>query len=108
VKIDAWRAFLRSTNVWENRGRFEDPAQPLSKELPDLGVYLHWTLPSALTHGKAETNGDDPTFPLLPNRWIVVRLTSTAASTAPQTMSARVIDWIDPSSQPGDIKVNEP
>jgi len=39
------------------------------------GVYLHWTLPAALTHGKATTDGTTE-FPSLPNRWLVLRSTS--------------------------------
>lgn len=39
---------------------------------PEPGVHLHWAMPDALTHG---TQGDHGTaYPLLPNRWLVVRL----------------------------------
>ena len=36
------------------------------------GVYLHWALPDALTHG--EQSGDSATFPAIPDRWLVLRL----------------------------------
>lgn len=51
----------------EPRGRFR-------KLYKEPGVYLHWALPDGLTHGIAGENGDPPEFPLIPNRWLVVRL----------------------------------
>src|SRR5579859_6236772 len=36
------------------------------------GVYLHWALPDALTHGDAA--GDTATFPAAPDRWLVLRM----------------------------------
>ena len=44
-------------------------------ELPSpraAGVYLHWALPDALTHGIAE--GATATFPAAPDRWLVLRM----------------------------------
>lgn len=35
------------------------------------GIHLHWALPDALTTGKAEADGI--TFPLVPNRWLIIR-----------------------------------
>ncbi|MFG2530420.1 hypothetical protein [Streptomyces sp. NPDC048516] len=37
------------------------------------GVYLQWQLPQALIHGCQENPEADITFPLVPNRWLVVR-----------------------------------
>ncbi|RKN65917.1 hypothetical protein D7231_24200 [Streptomyces klenkii] len=37
------------------------------------GVYLHWQLPEALTHGVDDQGDGVPVFPLVPNRWLVVR-----------------------------------
>ncbi|MFF8784522.1 hypothetical protein [Streptomyces sp. NPDC015125] len=37
------------------------------------GVYLHWQLPQALTHGRHDQTAGSTTFPLVPNRWLVVR-----------------------------------
>jgi hypothetical protein len=37
------------------------------------GVYLHWALPDGLTHGTTADDGSEPEFPLIPNRWLIVR-----------------------------------
>lgn len=37
------------------------------------GVYLHWTLPRALRHGRQDPKTGEITYPLVPNRWLVVR-----------------------------------
>jgi hypothetical protein len=39
----------------------------------EAGVHLHWALPAGLTHGVAGESGQ-PAFPLIPNRWLIVRL----------------------------------
>jgi len=60
--------------------RFQSPAHvPFRNETTiqntEPGVYLHWTIPSSLRHAsQAEGNPSGPMqFPLLPNRWLVVR-----------------------------------
>jgi len=35
------------------------------------GIHLHWAMPDALTNGIAKADGI--TFPLVPNRWLIVR-----------------------------------
>ncbi|MET9216997.1 MULTISPECIES: hypothetical protein [unclassified Nocardia] len=43
-------------------------------EASRLGVYLHWQLPEALSEGlQDEETGEVGDFPLVPNRWLVVR-----------------------------------
>ncbi|MGK5533930.1 hypothetical protein [Streptomyces sp. URMC 129] len=37
------------------------------------GVYVRWMLPDALRHGQARTPDGPPQFPLVPNRWLVIR-----------------------------------
>ncbi|MER5890611.1 hypothetical protein ABT160_42870 [Streptomyces sp. NPDC001941] len=54
------------------------------------GVYLHWQLPDALTHGEAPTPGAAPVFPLAPNRW---RITRTATRTD-QPATVKTGAWI--------------
>ena len=41
----------------------DEPLQP--------GIHLHWALPDALTHGRAEQG--DVKFPAIPSRWLVLR-----------------------------------
>lgn len=40
------------------------------------GVYLSWTLPDALRHSAADSPSGD--YPLVPNRWLIVRLNGTS------------------------------
>lgn len=46
----------------------EDQALHLS-----AGIHLHWALPDALTHGEQDDTGEI-VFPVVPDRWVVVRL----------------------------------
>jgi hypothetical protein len=52
-------------------------SEPCGSTSPDLysepGVYLHWALPDGLAHGMAGDDGGQPEFPLIPNRWLIVR-----------------------------------
>lgn len=57
---------LQSFNSAEPRPFSGDTQQP------GAGIYLHWTLPDALRHGVEQGDGE-VTFPLIPNRWLVVR-----------------------------------
>ncbi|EGL18271.1 MULTISPECIES: hypothetical protein [unclassified Paenibacillus] len=43
------------------------------------GVYVHWTLPDALKHGVQDPVTRRVEFPLVPNRWLVVRFGGTSA-----------------------------
>ena len=53
-----------------------DPFQALPIPRPK-GAYLHWALPDGLTHGRLSEGTDGQTdFPLVPDRWLVVRLAS--------------------------------
>jgi hypothetical protein len=55
------------------------------------GVHLHWALPDGLTHGVAGENGQ-PAFPIIPNRWLVVRLCEGIEGRAQPGVQHRV--WI--------------
>ncbi|WP_052275286.1 hypothetical protein [Microcystis panniformis] len=54
---------------------------PLTK--PELGlkagIHLHWSLPDALTNGIARDGEQGITFPLVPNRWLIIRRGSNIA-----------------------------
>lgn len=61
---------------------------PLSKQIKSIittsmekGIYLHWALPDGLTHAvenrsDKEGGNDRMVFPVVPNRWLVTRLTN--------------------------------
>jgi hypothetical protein len=46
--------------------------QPAERPRP-AGIHLHWALPTAFTHVVPKI-GEPASFPLVPNRWLVVRL----------------------------------
>ena len=49
---------------------------------PEPGIHLHWTLPRALRHG-AQNSGDSAVdYPLVPNRWLIVRFVGGTARKA--------------------------
>src|SRR5436190_3228344 len=79
-------------NDYKNLANFQVPVEPSPFTLQQLfqpnapgvawtGVILHWTLPNALTHGRqsgtaspsSPVNGQEIQYPVLPNRWLVVR-----------------------------------
>ncbi|MGZ8285819.1 MAG: hypothetical protein ACXWUQ_09365 [Allosphingosinicella sp.] len=43
----------------------------LTEQAP--GIYLHWTLPTGLRHGKQDRATGAIDYPLVPNRWLVIR-----------------------------------
>jgi hypothetical protein len=45
----------------------------------EVGIYLMWTLPDALRHGKQDENGNI-NFPIVPNRWLIVRFSGQRIS----------------------------
>ncbi|MFF6946916.1 hypothetical protein ACFZAS_43395, partial [Streptomyces lavendulae] len=62
------------------------------------GVYLHWQLPEALTHGVDEQGDGVPVFPLVPNRWLVVRqAVDPVADTRTDTGWVVESDYLDPA-----------
>jgi hypothetical protein len=107
--------FLRWSNDWTQLATFTDPAPPPfgNTQAVELGVHLHWTLPSALTHGTGAPDGTTH-FPFLPNRWLVMRLISAKQSTAPAVMNAWIVEsdysasdgavpWVDAASTPANL-----
>jgi hypothetical protein len=45
-------------------------------DLLGKGIHLHFRLPTAFTHGRQEGD-EDPSFPAIPNRWLVQRFGGT-------------------------------
>ena len=74
--------------IWQfeyvNLGDFKSP-EPWPAEtndrLQDPGVYLHWTLPDAFRSGRQQASGGID-YPLVPNRWLVLRLAGGDTRTA--------------------------
>jgi len=60
-------------------GQQLEPSFSPSTGLHQPGVHLHWALPDGLTHGVAANDGEQPEFPCIPNRWLVVRFWDQAA-----------------------------
>jgi hypothetical protein len=48
-------------------------ANPISNEQAWYGVYLKWRLPAAFTAGAQDSSSGVTNFPLVPNRWLIVR-----------------------------------
>ncbi|WP_328546304.1 hypothetical protein [Streptomyces platensis] len=45
------------------------------------GIHLQWQLPEALTTGFIDPDSGESTFPLVPNRWLVVRYATVGTAT---------------------------
>jgi hypothetical protein len=96
-------------NNYKNLSNFQLPVEPPPFTLqrlfqpntpgdPWTGVILHWTLPNALTHGtQASTNSPpslnsspandgDIQYPIIPNRWLVLR---TSPNPDPENLCGR-------------------
>jgi len=112
----------------ESNSSDDDPNLSRGSRIPfadyehrETGIYLHWSLPDGLTHGK-NTGGDteeDATessdiikeqadieirenteFPLIPDRWMVVRIYPGASSGSKRRVSA----WVIKSEEPDPAK----
>lgn len=53
------------------------------------GVYLHWALPDALAAGTGGPGQGEVSFPAIPDRWLIVRL-----STEPNATRRAVTAWV--------------
>ncbi|SDM31427.1 hypothetical protein [Allokutzneria albata] len=51
---------------------------PFEDDEDNNGVYLHWLLPDALRRGRQDGPAGRVEFPLVPNRWLVVRYSRPA------------------------------
>ncbi|KAH8901387.1 hypothetical protein GQ53DRAFT_851002 [Thozetella sp. PMI_491] len=83
---------------------FSNPTQFTTIDRSRLGVYLHWTIPrayrsaasqaSSTDPGSAATTKSNPKFPLVPNRWLIVRILRdwTPKTANPDRATAWVIE----------------
>lgn len=76
VNIQRWKyaySFLNSYNTPQPK------AFTGTNDLPGTGVILHWELPAVLRNGN-QTDSGNVEFPLVPNRWLIVRYSGPANS----------------------------
>lgn len=115
MQVDAWvlnpwtitsnaltRSSVRAQMAYGNLAAGGDPSPPpfhaddsnFVREPANHGVYVMWTLPKALRHATQDASGTR-TFPLVPNRWLVVRLFQPAAPVPTPTGAApAVAAWV--------------
>ncbi|MFJ4682438.1 hypothetical protein [Streptomyces sp. NPDC088789] len=71
-----WQFNYLALSHWQSP---QPPALDRSEGGPREGVHLSWTLPDALRHSPPGSSHD--TYPLVPNRWLVVRTHGTTTRT---------------------------
>ncbi|MFF9644125.1 discoidin domain-containing protein [Kitasatospora aureofaciens] len=77
----------------ETKGRGAAEPEPFSggKEVADdekfEGVHVQWQLPEALTDGVMDDATGQTTYPLVPNRWLVVRYSQVGSQT-------KAVGWV--------------
>ncbi len=64
-----------------------------------LGVYLSWTLPAALRQGSHDPVTGAGSYPLIPNRWLVLRCSGTT--------TRRLVAWVVESDCPWTSRVTQ-
>ncbi|MFE3939018.1 hypothetical protein ACFXPJ_36010, partial [Streptomyces goshikiensis] len=81
---------------------FSSPEEWTGRE-DRLGVYLQWELPAALTRGRHDEEEGIGDFPLVPNRWLVVRHTDST-----RRLKAWIVesDYLDPMN--GSVSFQDP
>lgn len=55
------------------------------------GVHLRWALPDGITQGSA-TDGGEPDYTVVPDRWAIVRLSGAASQTEPPGIRAWMVE----------------
>jgi hypothetical protein len=63
---------------YENLSNFRSPEPPpgignIGLKDSDIGICLHWTLPRSLRHGIQNRQTGGIEYPLVPNRWLILR-----------------------------------
>src|SRR5207245_7028546 len=86
------REFSECDETWILSSQLAPHPFNTKKEGPPAGVHLHWALPDALTHGRQPSQAGaqtGPEFPLIPNRWMVQRI-----SRKPQSNEIAARAWV--------------
>jgi hypothetical protein len=103
-KVRIGQNFQRWSMNYQNLQYFLSPepapftgnANDFNQNPKNNGVYLQWALPSALAQGQQDSVQGTTTFPLVPNRWLVVRY-SGALSNRIATGWVVESDFLDPN-----------
>ncbi|QJB31515.1 hypothetical protein HF329_09435 [Chitinophaga oryzae] len=96
---DQFRLWYYSYASMRNK-TWSDPEPPAFTDghaMPGRGAYLHWTLPRSLRVGKADSTSD---FPLIPNRWLIVRIYRDAGGQNVQQTWMLEADCPNPDNDP--------
>ncbi|HAF14811.1 MAG TPA: hypothetical protein DCK99_14170, partial [Blastocatellia bacterium] len=74
----------------------------LREETRAPGVYLHWSLPDALTRG-TQAAGAQASSPAVPDRWLITRLSPSATTPSRRAMRGWILQAHDDNPQPLDL-----
>jgi hypothetical protein len=77
-----WQHNYRALNDFMSPEPDEGDRQSNTAALDHTGVRLHWTLPRGLRHGVQDPRTGEIRYPLVPNRWLVVRFSGAATRRA--------------------------
>jgi hypothetical protein len=72
----------------------------IKTKLHKPGVHLHWALPDGLTHSATDNDSTGPEFPLIPNRWLIIRFWDQNEQDTAPAMTFKA--WIVESDTIGD------
>ncbi|MFI6497969.1 hypothetical protein [Nonomuraea typhae] len=77
-----WRLDYRALNDYMSPEPDEGDRQSDDQAHSHTGVRLHWTLPRGLRHGIQDAQTGEIRYPLVPNRWLVVRFSGSTTRRA--------------------------
>jgi IPT/TIG domain len=80
-------------------GLLPPPFANLPPNQRGTGVYLHWALPDGLTAGTAGSDTTAPVFPVIPNRWLVLRVFTSPVSISRRTVAGWILRAGDATPQ---------
>ncbi|MEO3813961.1 hypothetical protein ABGB17_33610 [Sphaerisporangium sp. B11E5] len=77
-----WQHNYQALNDYMSPEPDEGDRESNAKVHNHTGVHLHWTLPRGLRHGVQDPRTGEIRYPLVPNRWLVVRFSGTTTRRA--------------------------
>jgi IPT/TIG domain len=81
------------------RNLLPKPFDNLPPDRRGTGIYLHWALPDGLTAGTAGSDTSAPVFPVIPNRWLVLRIFNSPSVVARRTVTGWILRAGDQNPQ---------